>query len=377
MTHSVIPGVEPDLPRREWRLIAIIFGVLVTLIVIPMLFWQHHEHSRPFLVEIRVVSATGEDPVFREGARVVDAQEKVSLAIALRLEYPGKGSRWLSPVDQLELDGEIVDHSQKDSWPEADRTARTFWFTLESPFLGGTLDAESAPSKLAARPFLAPELGLGFLAQGEPSTHAADGINLGDTQLPVSAGTYRVYARVEVVSDEGSSRPLFTATSLGADQFDDRALVRISRDLEPSFEGINPAAGHLFRLPGFEAASTSNWNPGEACRHLIATSSRTFAATALTGRCDADRFSLTPVGTLTAAESEVTSTLEWQSDVQAGDILKQGDHWMVIVSDSGNGILDGQDLIAHSWRRPPCLMPLAFALDERPAEVTVFRVGEQ
>lgn len=377
MTQSVIPGVEPEPPRKEWKLIAMIFGVLLTLLAVPILIWQHHENNRPTLVEIRVVSATQGDPVFREGARVVEADEKVSLAIALKLEYPGKGSRWLSPVDQLELDGELIDHIQETSWPEPDRTARTFWFTLESPFLGGTLAGEDATEKLAARPFLAPEMGLGFLAQEEPTFHAADGVNLGNTRRPVNAGTYRAYARVEVVADKGSSRPLFSATSKGAGHFDDPALVRISRNLEPSFEGIHPSAGHLFRLPGFEPSPTSDWNPEEACNRLIATSSGTFAAMALTGSCQAEALGLTPLGTLTVAGPEITSNLEWLSDVRAGDILKQGDHWMVAVSDSGNGFLDGQDLVLHSRRRPPCLMPLAFALDEDATQVTVFRVEDQ
>ena len=167
MTNPAIPGLDPDPPKKEWRLLAIIFGVLVVLITIPLLRWRHYESQRPTLVEIRVVAATEQDPVFREGTRTVGPEEYVSLAVALRLEYPGKGSRWLAPVNRLELDGNLVDHVQAESWPEPDRTARTFWFTLESPFLGGTLDAENAQEKLAARPFLAPEMGQAFLAQGE------------------------------------------------------------------------------------------------------------------------------------------------------------------------------------------------------------------
>ncbi len=375
MTNLVIPGLEPEPPAKEWGRLAIIFGVLLVLIAIPLLRWRHYESQRPTLAEIRVVAATERNPVFREGVLTVGPEERVSLAIALRLEYPGKESRWLAPVDRLELDGSLVDHVQAESWPEPDRTARTFWFTLESPFLGGTLDAENAQAKLAARPFLAPELGHAFLAQGEPSFHALDGINLGDTLLPVEAGTYRVYARVEVVADEGSSRPLFTATSLGADHLHDPAMVRISRALKATFTGIHPAAGHLFRLPGFEPTSGSDWNPGEACSRLVATSSRTFAATAVTGNCAADNLDLTPLGRFSVTDSAVTSTLRWQTDVRPGDLLKQGDHWVVVVSDDGNGILDGPDLVAHSWRRPPSIMPLASALDETPVEVEVFRIN--
>ncbi len=375
MSDIAVPGLNPDPPKKEWRLIAGIFGVLVILIAIPLLQWRHYESQRPTLVEVRIVAATERDPVFREGARTVGPEEAVSLAIALRLDYPGKGSRWLAPVERLEIDGTLVDHLREDSWPETDRTARTFWFTLESPFLGGIIDAEETQDKLSARPFLAPEMGQSFLAHGEPFFHAVDGINLGDTLLPVRAGTYRVYARVEVVADDGSSRPLFAATSLGADQLNEPAMVCISRDLDAAFTGIHPAAGHVFRLPGFEPSSISDWNPVDACSRLIATSSRTFAMMAATGQCAAENPDLTPVGLLSLTDSVVTSTLRWQTDVRHGDLLKQGDHWLVVVSDDGDGIFDGPDLVAHSWRRPPAILPLSSALEATPAEVGVFRIA--
>jgi len=372
MTDPIMPGLAPDPPRTEWNLLAIIFGILIVLIAIPLVQWRHYESQRPTLVEVRVVAATESDPVFREGARTVGPEEKVSLAVALRLEYPGNGSRWLAPVKQLELDGALVDHIEAESWPEDDRTARTFWFTLESPFLGGTLDAETAQSKLAVRPFLAPELGQAFLANGEPESHADDGINLGDSLVPVKAGTYRLYARVEVVANDGSSRPLFAATSVGIDRFDDPAMVRISRELAETFSPVDPATGHLFRLPGFEGSSS--WDPTEACRRLVTTSSETFALMAVTGQCDGDTPKLDSLGRLEVSDSGVTSTLRWQIDVYPGDIVRQGDHWLILISDDGDGSLNGPDLIVHSWHRPPALLPLADALKEAPVEALAFRV---
>ncbi len=374
MTDIAIPGLEPEPPAKEWGRVAIIFGVLVVLITIPLLRWRHLESRRPSLVEVRVVAATEQDPVFREGPRTVDPEDRVSLAVALRLEYPGRGSRWLAPVDHLELDGALVDHVRAESWPEADRKARTFWFTLEGPFLGGVLDAEHAAAKLLVRPFLAPELGHKFHATGEPESHADDDVNLGNTLVPVKAGTYRMYARVEVVAIDGSSRPLFTATSLGVDHFDDPAMVRISRDLGGAVAGVDPTVGHLFRLPGFEPTTASAWDLTEACDRLIATSSRTFAVMAIKGRCSSDSLEFDHLGRLSVTDSAVTSTLRWQADIRPGDILKQGDHWMVVVSDDGNGVLDGPDLVAHSWRRPPALLPLASALNDTPTEVGAFRV---
>lgn len=375
MTDPIIPGLVSEPPRTEWRLLAIIFGILVVLIAIPLLRWRHQESRRPTLVEVRVVAATEGDPVFREGVRIVGSEEKVVLAVALRLEYPGNGSRWLAPVDQLALDGALVDHIKAESWPEADRTARTFWFTLESPFLGGTLDAENAQDRLAVRPFLAPELGQAFLADGEPESHADDGINLGDSLAPVEAGTYRLYARVEVVANDGSSRPLFAATSVGIDQFDDPSMVRISRDLAETFSPVDPTTGHLFWLPGFEGPT--DWDPTDACRRLMATSSETFALMAVTGQCGGDSPELEPLGHLEVSDSGVNSALRWQIDVLPGDIIRQGDHWLVLISDDGDGSLNGPDLVVHSWHRPPAVLPLAKALDMTPSEVIAFKVGDR
>jgi len=353
MTTTPYPGFQPSHTRGEWRLIAIIFGLLIVLILIPLLRWRSHETHRPSLSEIRVVAATTTDPVFREGARDIGPEEEVSLAVALRLEYPGKGSQWLAPVERLELDGVTIDHVKTDSWPETDRSARTFWFTLESPYLGGIIDGDS--EKLNVRPFLAPELGHGFMAYGEPESHADDGINLGDTLIPTLAGTTRIYARVEVVTDNGSSRPLFSASSLGPDNIGDPSMVRISRDLENIYPGINSAAGRLFRLPGFEGNPNSGWDATDPCNRLIATSSHTFAAMAVTGHCDGGFPDLRQTGQLTVTDSALQPALQWQRDIQPGDVLKQGNHWLILISDDGNGILDGPDLVAHSWHRPGCL----------------------
>ena len=373
MTDIAIPGLEPAPPPTEWKLLAVIFGILIVLITVPLLRWRHQESHRPTLAEVRVVAATDEDPIFREGARVVGADETVRSAVALRLEYPGIGSRWLAPVDQLEIDGALIDHIKAETWPEEDRTARTFWFTLESPFLGGILTVENAQDRLAVRPFLAPEMGQAFLASREPESHADDGINLGDSLVLVNAGTYRLYARVEVVANDGSSRPLFAQTSMGADHIDNPSMVRISRDLARTFTLINPAVGHLFRLPGFEGPP--DWDPTDACNRLVTTSSKIFAVMAVTGRCETDLPKLEELGTLEVSESGVASNLRWQTDVRMGDLIKHDNHWLVLISDDGDGVLNGPDLVVHSWRRPPAILPLGDALDPTPSKIGAFRIA--
>ncbi len=367
------PGVRSDDDSRDWILPVSILAVVLLIFLIPFLRWRIHEARRPVLVEVRVVSATSTDPVFREGYRTVTADEEVSLAVALKLDFPGREPRWLSPVERLELDGSEVDHLQAETWPEDDRTARTFWFTLECPYLGGVLEPGEASSKLKVRPFLAPELGQRFRADGEPEQHSDDGLDLGESIVPVRAGTYRIYARVEVTEDRGSSRPLFAVVSHGADHRDDPRMLRISRDLGPETPGLDPAAGRLFRLPGFDDSDA--WDPDAACKRLFAVSPDTFLSVALTGRCRDETLRFKPVGTIDTDGMIIDSKLRWGTDVFAGDVIEHGDHRMILVSDDGDGRLDGPDLVAHTRRRPAAVLPLIDAVVEGGRLEIVRRVG--
>ena len=45
-------------------------------------------------------------------------------------------------------------------------------------------------------------------------------------------------------------------------------------------------------------------------------------------------------------------------DVLAGDCLVDGSQFTLLVADDGNGRLDGADVVAHCWRRPPAVSPL-------------------
>lgn len=361
--------------KAEHFRLLVIFAVLVTLIALPGWLWTRHEKNRPTVVEARVVSATSADPVFREGARSVADDESVQLAAAIRLEYPGKGSRWLAPVEELVLDGEAVDHLNQDDWPEEDRHVRVFWFTLETPFLGGRLTAENADAKLTLQSFFAPELGRSLMAEGEPEAHADDGVNLGDEALAVAAGTYRIYARVEVVKKVGSSHPLQVATSPDADAQADPRLLRISRRLSPAV-GLDPLAGELFRLPGFEHEGTGYPDIEHLAVRRLAVSSEIFAAVAVAGETRFEDGELEAVSAFRWQNERITTPSNpwrWGSHVQPRDILRQGDHWMVAVSDDGDGVLGPGDVVAHSWRRPAVLLSLASALENEPPRVELHR----
>jgi hypothetical protein len=48
--------------------------------------------------------------------------------------------------------------------------------------------------------------------------------------------------------------------------------------------------------------------------------------------------------------------------VRPGDVLASGDHWVVLVTDDGDGTLDPGDRVAHCWRRPATVERLDEAL---------------
>jgi len=296
-----------DLMASDSRLLWVIFAVLVALIAVPTLIWRIGEARRPVLEDVRIVTATAADPVFRTGPRRVAEDGGLEIAAALLLSRPGRDDVWLAPVAKLVIDGETVTHTESGEWPEDDRVLRVFWFTIESSFLGGDLSAGNAGKLLEQRSFLAPEMGRKLRARTIPDQHNDDQINLGDDRLEIAGGTIRLYAKVEVAERTDSVAAAQSATSPGADAVDDAGftVIRMAAALAGP---ISPTAGELFRLPGFEPepAADGDWNDvtveqlggtfSELVERRFVVSSWTFAAVALTGGLDLDRGALTPLG---------------------------------------------------------------------------------
>jgi hypothetical protein len=359
------------------RLILVIGAILVAAVAVPVALWQRHETRRPVLQEARIVTATSSDPVYREGSRHAAPGETVKIALALRVAQPGRSDYWLAPVPRLVIDGHEVDHVAIDRWPEDDRVVRVFWFSVECAFLGGDISQDTAGERLSYRTFLAPEMGRELRAAAVPAVHADDYLGGDDNPMEVEAGTFRLYARAEVVADPGDVQPLHAASSHGLDHLEGAAFPTIHRAaiLAP---GLEPEVGELFRLPGYEPAGDT----GEArdqstvpalgrtfsalVEQRLVTSSESFAAVAVSGM---PRFASRPtqvVAQLSPRQQQLTSrgrTLRWAEDVRAGDLLVDGSHWLVLIEDDGDGLLGGSDRVAHSWRRPAVVEPLLEAFD--------------
>jgi len=370
--------------RRPWL-------VLAGLIVLVLLFiggYRWREAGRPVLVEVRVVTATASDPVFRDGRRHLAPGEAFQLAVALRLKQRSRGEYWISPARELMLDGKSVPHDVTSTWPESDRLLRVHWYTVECSFLGGELSQDNVAKRLAYRAFLAPELGRDPLVDGAMEAHNDDFLG----QLPPppepAPGTLRFRARVEVVAEATDIRPLQALSSPGAEALGTPRLPTVSRDLEAP-EGIDASVGQLFLLPGFEIPP-GDMEAGKAlvratghdmvalADERIAVSSWTFAATAASGSASLDPPSLEDLGTLKITSRGLLRhgrTLAWGKTVRAGDLLEIGGHWIVLESDDGNGFLDGADHVLHCWRRPPQAVTLLDALDVGTTSAKLYRRG--
>jgi len=351
----------------ESRLPFVIFAAIVVVIAIPFVVDEIQDRRRPVLMEARIVTATNSDPTYRDGRRLVTPGDQVEIAIALRVQRWGSGEFWISPAPRLEIEGAATPHLQSSVWPDDSRVLRVFWFSVECQNLGGMLTAETVDERLRYRTFLAPEMGRALQAQGLPESHNDDHIGETGDGSPEGPGTIRLYARVEVVEDGGDVRPLQAQATIDAERFLDPTFptILIEADLG---DNIEPSAGELFRLPGFEPQGETpaerNAVPeqalGKTFSQLVAdrmvVSSWTLAASAVSGEPDLDPSRLEELGVVEIDGDRVSGgrrPLLWGKDVISGDLLVDGDHWMILLGDNGDGALDPSDAVLHSWGRPP------------------------
>jgi hypothetical protein len=373
--------------ERDTRLLVWVGSAIVAAVVVIALLWHYQEQGRPVLREVRVVSASANDPVFRDGRRKLAPGESFRLATALLVEQRGRGQYWLCPCEKLVLAGRETPHVQSSQWPDRDRVLRVFWSTIECAYLGGELTASNASQRLQYRTFLATELGRGVLVDGTLEAHNDDFLaGLPAPPQPVP-GTLRYRARVEISARSDRFVPLQAVSSLGPEALPNPSLPTISRAMEVP-KGLHSEVGELFFLPGF-VLSPGQGEPaddvtldalGHTVHELVAgrvmASSATFAAVALTGSPVWNRRSLRHLGTLDVLPGRLElrgRPLRWGRDILPGDLIGIGNHWIVLERDNGNELLDLNDRVIHCWGRPPQEVTLLEALDEGVTEIDLYR----
>jgi hypothetical protein len=365
---------------RDLKLPLTIAACLVLLALVYLMVSERQEAGRPQLREIRIVSATAADPVFRDGSRHVGPEEEVVLAVVMRIEERRR-SYWLAPVDEVVLDGQVIEHQVADTWPEKDRYARVFWFTLEHPYLNGKLGSESGEEALAYKPFLVPEMGRDLHVLAVTDSRNDSFLGRPEEVEEIPGGTLRFYARVEIASTSHRVKPLQTATSLDEQQLLHPAMPVIHRSAELPAP-LHAVVGELVNLPEFSAEGDSDQAPPDEVgqrllslveQRIVATSDA-FAALAVSGQIQLPAGRVRSLGTVSLAEGTLSrdqKLLQWHEDVQTGDLLRTGNHWLVLSGDDGNGLLDENDEILHCWREPAVAAILSKALTD---EETTFEL---
>jgi hypothetical protein len=169
------------------------------------------------------------------------------------------------------------------------------------------------------------------------------------------------------VEDAGDLRPLRAVTTLDVEQLQDPTFPTLFRSFD--FGGrLHPATGELLGLPGFEPEGTTAESRnrvtvpalGKEFSQLVearlVVSSWTLASVAATGSANLDPERLNDLGILRQRDDRLVRNglpLEWGRDVLSGDLLVSEKHWVVLVADSGDGVLDLSDTVLQCWGRPP------------------------
>lgn len=355
--------------RDTLRLVLVAAAVVGAILAIPA-YRGVRELVRIHPVAAVVVTATPSDPVFRDGDRHLAPGEPFTAAVAVRIRRPGGRLEWIAPVERLTLGGVETPHRVTGRWPERDRTLRVLWMTVEAPRRALALEAGQGAEALGYRTFLAPEMGRGMLAERMPELHADDYLARGAQAAPGGPGTVRLAARVEVVRDPASPLADEAVTS-PADPLGEPAPPVLSRAMAAP-EGVDPSCGELFGLPGVEGPDPTVL--AALARRRLAVSSWTLAAVAVAGDPG-----LEPGALARRAELRWRPGLRggpsWGRWVRAGDLLREGGHWLVLLADDGDGRLSGGDLVLHAWRAPAAAVPLEEALPEAPARLELYRRG--
>jgi hypothetical protein len=227
-------------------------------------------------------------------------------------------------------------------------------------------------------------MGRGLVAAAFPSQHNDDALGPRLDGLPTDGGTVRLYARVELVDRPDAVRPLAAVTTEDWSRFADPRFPAIHRrtGLGP---GLDPAAGELFRIPGFEIedADGDDWvlpvlgmTVADATARRLMMSSWTFAAVAVSAPPTTPSSALRRLGRLTASGERLRlddQPARWGREVEPGDLVSDGKHWLVLVGDDGNGDLDPVDPVVHCWRAPPSRSRLGLVVDVGEDQLALYR----
>ena len=310
--------------------------------------------------------------------RVFPADSRVEAGAVVAFRRGEGPTRWISPFPQVVSQGERLEVSPLDRWPDVGGALRATWYTVEPSLFGwDEVTAADAGSRLEYRDFLAEEMGSGLRAEIPWKSSNAGFLSAPLAGHQVSGGTLRFRVRVGAYERPLDLLPRDAVSSPGAaDVF--TALVPAATRAVPLPEGVHPDLSRVFRLGCFSFAEGvwpgggEGWplplSPLEMSRRFLITTPESLALLAAGGSVDQDpwveRVPVSVHGTLWLT-GVPQRPLRWGEDLLPGDSLRVGRRYLVLIGDDGDGVLSLADQVALGWMELPRLMPLGLVLPPR------------
>ncbi len=372
--------------EAETRTAVRIFVVLVAAVAAAVELWTVRQARRPHLVSVRVVFRGAGERVASDALRSFPPGSAVEAAAVLTYRRGRGPLRHLCALAPVQLAGHPLQVEPVSSWPASGGELRASWYTVEPSLLAWREVGPESADKLAYRDFLAPELGRGLVTRLDfasrnddflARTVAGNALPAGPFRLKVRVGSYRTAE--DLVATESVSSP-------GADQVFSGAVPKIVVEF-PFPPGIDPRLSAHLRLGCFTFRpevwpEAAGWplplSPARLVSEGFVTTPLAFAAAAGGGTA------LEP-GWGAAAEVAVAgielryrrggAPLRWGVGVRAGDVLRWGEMYLVLLEDDGDGTLSLADVAVFAWEEPARLAPLALALRGKDGPLQLLRRG--
>lgn len=366
----------------ETRSAVRIFTVLALAVAAVVGWWRVREARRPHLQQVRVVYRGAGEAVASDAFRSFPAGTAVEAAAVVTYRRGNGASRHLCSLSPVEIGGRPLPVEPPAAWPASGGELRATWYTVEPSLLGWQEVGPETADKLAYRDFLAAELGRGLLTRLDFEARNDDFLARKVAGNALAGGTFRLKVRVGAYRRADDLVAVESVSSPGAAEVFTGTVPAVAVRY-PFPQGIDATLSHRLRLGCFTFRAEAWRGEGEwpwplPPARLVAegyvTTPEAFAAAALGGT--PERSPWGPPLALAAGSSGWLwngRELRWGKEVAAGDALRRGGRWAVLLADDGDGLLSFADTAIFAWGEPARIAPAALALGDDAATVELLR----